>query len=58
MAEGLGQPSLALIFGRATGSDPITSGSLTLSVKLAVPDEVNGVGAEGGLGGEGERAVV
>ena len=34
------------------------SGSLTLSVVVAVPSEVGGVGAEGGLGREGERAAV
>ena len=32
--------------------------SLTLSVVVAVPGEVGGVGAEGGLGSEGERAAV
>ena len=40
------------------GSDPITSGSLTLSVVVAVPGEMGGVWAEGGLGREGERAAV
>jgi hypothetical protein len=34
------------------------SGSLTLSVVVAVPGEVGGVGAGGGLGCEGERTVV
>ena len=34
------------------------SGSLTLSVMVAVPGEADGVGAEGGLGIERERAAV
>jgi hypothetical protein len=34
------------------------SGSLTLSVVVAVPGEVGGVGTESSLGREGERAVV
>ena len=41
----------------AEGVRPLGS-SLTLSVVVAVPDEVLGVGAESGLGREGERAVV
>jgi hypothetical protein len=34
------------------------SGSLTLLVMVAVPGEVGGVGAEGGLGCEGEMSAV
>ena len=41
----------------AEGVRPLCS-SLTLSVVVAVPGEVGGVGAEGGLGSEGEWAVV
>jgi len=40
------------------GSDPIMNGSLTLLVVAAVPSEVGGVGAESGLGCEGERTAV
>ena len=41
----------------AEGVRPLGS-SLTLSVVVAVPGEVGGVGAEGGLGIERERAAV
>jgi hypothetical protein len=41
----------------AEGVRPLCS-SLTLSVVVAVPGEVGGVGAEGGLGREGKRAAV
>ena len=41
----------------AEGVRPLGS-SLTLLVVAAVPGEVLGVGAEGGLGREGERAAV
>ena len=41
----------------AEGVRPLGS-SLTLLVMVAVPGEVGGVGAEGGLGREGERAAV
>jgi len=41
----------------AEGVRPLGS-SLTLSVVVAVPGEVDGVGAEGGLGREGQRASV
>ena len=41
----------------AEGVRPLCS-SLTLSVMVAMPGEVGGVGAEGGLGSEGERATV
>ena len=41
----------------AEGVRPLGS-SLTLLVVVAVPGEVSGVGAEGGLGCEGERVFV
>ena len=41
----------------AEGVRPLGS-SLTLSVVVAVPGEVGGVGAESRLGREGQRAVV
>ena len=41
----------------AEGVRPLGS-SLTLSVVVAVPGEVGGIGAEGSLGREGKRAAV